>query len=108
MRKNYADYPASKDRPAFRHDDWMVMYPEANELRADYFDNEGHVIHYTVTATADRNGAVFLSPGYRLTYTRVTPEKIKIKFEVAPPGKADQFTTYLDASAVRALNVRTR
>ena len=28
VRKNRADYPAAKDRPAFSHQDLMVVYPE--------------------------------------------------------------------------------
>src|SRR5262249_44579660 len=38
-----------------RHEDLMVIYGS----RADYWDNEGHVIHYAVTA--DGKSAVFLS-----------------------------------------------
>src|SRR5947209_8337133 len=49
VRKNRADYPASKDRPAAHHEDLMVVFHEGGATRADYFDNEGHVIHYKVT-----------------------------------------------------------
>src|ERR1700758_4279985 len=50
VRKNRADYPATKDRPAFSHTDLMFLYRESGEskLRAIYFDVEDHVIHYTV------------------------------------------------------------
>src|SRR5215471_20542457 len=30
VRHNFAEYPASKDRPAYRHDDLMVIYPGAD------------------------------------------------------------------------------
>src|SRR6266699_3634367 len=41
VRKNHADYPATVDRPAFSHDDLMIVYRDssAKELRAIYFDN---------------------------------------------------------------------
>src|ERR1700736_3539040 len=50
VRKNFAEYPAAKNRPALRHDDLMIVYPDSSSgaLRAIYFDNDGYVIHYSV------------------------------------------------------------
>src|SRR6185312_5181994 len=45
VRKNVADYPKTKQR----HDDLMVVYQQGGATRADYWDNEGHVIHYVAT-----------------------------------------------------------
>ncbi len=106
LRKNFATYPATAGQPAFRHDDLMIVYREAQsaELRAMYWDNEGHVISYVVQPAAER-GVTFLSDApparmrYRLTYLPVGKDKIKIRFEIAPPGK--DFTTYLEAAAHR-------
>jgi hypothetical protein len=53
VRKNWPDYPASKDRPAVSHTDLMIVYEEDAKLRAIYFDSEGHVIHYEVEAAGD-------------------------------------------------------
>jgi len=110
VRKNHAAYPAGKDRPAFTHDDLMIVYQDAPDagLRAIYFDNEGHVIHYAVECTPDAGRWVFLSateasaPRYRLTYTRVDQHRLKIQFEVAPPAHPDQFKTYIEAGARRS------
>ena len=87
------------------HEDLMVIYPAAENapLRAIFWDNEGHVIPYQITA--DGKQAVLLSdanapgPRYRLTYTAMGPRAIEIKFEVAPPGK--DFQVYLQAPAHR-------
>src|SRR5215831_15663978 len=49
IRKNFAEYAATKDRPASRHDDLMIVFTEGDKLRADYFDSEGHRIHYSVS-----------------------------------------------------------
>jgi hypothetical protein len=102
VRKSYAEYPATSQRPAFRHDDLMIVYQDAGgNLRADYFDNEGHVIRYAVRA--GRDSAEFLSdasdaaPRFRLTYLKTAPDELTLKFEIAPPGKPDSFKTYLDA-----------
>jgi hypothetical protein len=112
VRRNRAEYPATKERAAFVHDDLMVVYrdtPEAG-LRAIYFDNEGHTIRYEVQAPPDGSEVVFVSGAeasatrYRLTYTRVGQNRLKIKFEIAPPGHPEQFATYIEASARRAAN----
>jgi hypothetical protein len=106
VRRNFAAYPAAEGRPAFRHDDLMVVYrdQESAELRATYWDSEGHVIAYTVQPAAE-GGVVFLSEAapsrirYRLTYLPAGKDKIKIRFEIAPPGK--DFAIYLEAAAHR-------
>ncbi len=109
VRKNHAAYPATKDRPAFTHDDLMVVYQDSDNAppRAVYFDSEGHVIHYAVTASADHKTIEFVSealpssPRYRLSYFMTGGDALTLKFEVAPPGKPDSFSTYIEAKAKR-------
>lgn len=109
VRKNRADYAATKDRPAFSHTDLMIVYrePGAVRMRAIYFDSEGHVIHYTVDPSADGKAVQFLSdsstanPRYRLTYTKTGDDTVGIQFEIAVPAKPDFFTTYIQAKAHR-------
>jgi len=63
VRHNFAQYPATKDRPAYRHDDLMVIYEDASKVRrADYWDNESHVIRYAVAVSPDGCDIVFESP----------------------------------------------
>jgi hypothetical protein len=103
VRTNYSNTPATASSPASRHDDLMTIYVEGKVVKADYFDNEGHVIRYLVQSTPGE--AVFLSevrpgePRYRLTYTRVSATTIKGRFDVAPPGRPDQFAAYLSWNA---------
>jgi hypothetical protein len=60
-----------------------------------------------VTTLPDKKGLVFLSnpdpagPRFRLTYTRAAKDKVTVKFEIAPPGKADAFKTYLEGTVRR-------
>jgi hypothetical protein len=73
-------------------------------LKAIYFDNEGHVIHYDVT-TPDAVTAVFLSepssgPQFRLTY-QLHAGVMQGKFQIRMPGKAD-WQSYLDWSGPKA------
>jgi hypothetical protein len=105
VRKNHTDFPATKDRPAFSHDDLMVIYQEGGKTKAVYFDNEQHVINYTVALSKDSNAAIFLSdaspsaPRFRLTYTKMGTDRVKITFDIAPPGKPDSFKTYVEGTA---------
>lgn len=101
VRKSRADYPATKDRPAFSHEDLMVIHQHSGAAgkRAIYFDNEGHVIHYAVEFSEDQKALIFLSnpepsaPRFRLTYVKGNNGALKIKFEIAPPGKSESFST---------------
>jgi hypothetical protein len=105
MRTNYSETPASGGQPASRHDDLMVIYVAAPaSLRADYYDGEGHVIRYRVTAPA-ANTALFVSdavpndPRYRLTYTLRPDGELQGEFAIAPPGQPDAFKSYLSWQA---------
>jgi hypothetical protein len=99
-RTSFAEYPASGGRPAYRHDDLMIIYADADTARADYYDNEGHIIRYVVTSP--RAGeAVFVSTGpqtvphYRLTYVMAADGLQRGTFEIAPPGSPADYRTYL-------------
>jgi hypothetical protein len=110
VRRNHADLPARKDRPAAKHEDLMIVYrgPDGQQVKASYFDNEEHVIQYNVSPLPDRKGLVFVSeaeaaaPRFRLTYTKSGEDTVAIKFEFAPPGEGTEFKLYLEGSARRA------
>jgi hypothetical protein len=108
VRKNHAEYPATQDQPAYQHDDLMIVYNDADKTtRAIYFDNEGHVIRYSVEFVGGRNAVTFLSdpepsaPRYRLTYTQTAPERVSITFEIAPHDNSQAFATYITSTAWR-------
>ncbi len=105
VRRSFAEYPAAEGRPASRHEDLTVVYRDSasKRFRATYWDNEGHAIQYGV---APAPGGVVLtsdeaagSPRYRLTYTGDGKGRVRIRFEIAPPGK--DFAIYLEAAARR-------
>ncbi len=109
LNKGHSAYPASKDRPATVHDSVMIIYldPPTEKLRASYFDNEGHVIQYAVETGASPNRVVFLSdaspatPRFRLSYIDTGNGTFSNKFEIAPPGKPEAFSTYIEGKARR-------
>ena len=85
------------------HGDLLYVYQESpgQALKAIYFDNEGHVIHYEVT-TPDPATAVFLSPPaqagpqFRLVY-HLNGKTMEGKFQMRMPGQGD-FRSYLEWS----------
>ena len=101
IRTNFAVTAATGTTPASRHDDLMIVYAdERGAVRADYYDNEGHVIRYTVTAPRPGQ-AIFTSeataagPQYRLTYDAGPSGIVSGTFAIAPPGKPGAFAPYL-------------
>ncbi len=85
------------------HGDLLYIYPEGPgpAMRAIYFDNEGHVIHYSVTAP--KPGTAVLEsdvaqpgPQFRLVY-ELDGDLMSGKFQIRMPGKVD-FATYLEWS----------
>jgi hypothetical protein len=107
VRKSYAEYPATKDRQAYRHDDLMIFYidQKTKTIRAFYTDNEGHQINYEVSVSSDGKSCRLLgeidpdAPRYRQTLTEEQPGRLRILFEIAPAGKPDEFAKYIEATA---------
>jgi hypothetical protein len=88
------------------HEDLLVIYREADgKFRADYFDNEGHVIHYT-SVTADSGRRIVLQsepaggmPAFRLIHRLDADSLLFSDFQVAPPG--GEFKTHVRGTVKR-------
>jgi hypothetical protein len=97
VRSNHAEYPASQGRSASIHDDLMVIYLEGPPpIRAIYFDNESHVIHYTVSVLPSGGVTLLSDPvagqaRYRLSYAPSSGGRIAGEFASAPPEKPAEF-----------------
>ncbi len=109
MRRSRTEFPGEAGKPAIVHDDLMVIHaaPGTRRLEADYFDNEGHVIEYTVEVSRDGQRAVFSSepepssPTFRLTYARVDENTVDVTFEIAPPGSPGAFKAHVSGRSRR-------
>jgi hypothetical protein len=109
VRKNRAEIPTAPGRPPTTHEDLMIIYPAAKgqPLRAIYFDNEGHIINYTVQGSENPRILTFTSepepgaPHFRLSYSLRSEDRVGITFAVAPPAKPEEFKTYIEAIARR-------
>jgi hypothetical protein len=88
------------------HSDVLYVYRDAENqlLKAIYFDNEGHVIHYGVS-TPDSNTAMFVSdaapsgPQFRLVY-ELKDAVMSGKFQMRMPGQAE-WKSYLEWSGAK-------
>jgi hypothetical protein len=88
------------------HRDLLYVYEDApgQPLKAIYFDNEGHVIHYDVS-TPTPGAAIFLSdasrpgPQFRLVY-ELKGALMGGKFEMRMPGQS-AWKSYLEWSGAR-------
>jgi hypothetical protein len=97
--KGPADYDCN-------HSDLFYVYQDAPDqpLKAIYFDNEGRVIHYSVSTPA-ADTVVFLSdtnaggPRFRLAY-ELKNSVMEGKFQMLMPGKTD-WISYLEWSGSR-------
>jgi len=88
------------------HGDLLYVYEEApgQPLKAIYFDNEGHVIHYEVSTPAPGT-VVFLSepsrpgPQFRLAY-ELKDSVMSGRFQMRMPGQTE-WRSYLEWSGRR-------
>jgi hypothetical protein len=81
----------------------MIIYkePASNILKAIYFDNENHIINYTLSLY--ENTIVFTSdkvpdsPFFRLAYSLSDSETANTKFEISRDG--ENFVTYIEGKS---------
>jgi hypothetical protein len=106
VRTSHSEYPATKTKPAAIHDDLMIIYRDSTSHpnRAIYFDNEKHVINYSISHPSDKE-IVFTSekipdmPVFRLTYMIIDDFTVNIKFEMSQDG--EKYFTYIEGNSKR-------
>lgn len=105
IRKSHTAFPANGNKPAFAHDDLMIVSLDyaGNPAKAIYFDNEGHTIQYAISYGA--NAVILQSekianiPVFRLTYTSLDSQTVGVKFEMSGDGM--KFITYLEGKSTK-------
>ena len=84
---------------------YQLVYADGSQLRSEFIDTEGHVIHYKVAAgpgaraVFDTGPSAAQGPAFRLTYSAQSPDRLHIRFEIAPPGGA--YKVYSEGDLVR-------
>jgi hypothetical protein len=103
VRKSHSEYPATDNKPKIIHDDLMIIYFDGSDssTKAIYFDNEGHIIYYSVVYTDKSITLTSLkapnTPTFRLTYDLPENEMINTKFEMSRDGV--NFMTYIEGKS---------
>jgi hypothetical protein len=108
VRKSHSEYASDGTKTLTVHEDLMIIYsiPGGNQLKAIYFDNEGHIINYLVSANDKK--VTFISekqeniPEFRLSYTLLDPDVVNVKFEMAPDGV--NFRTYIEGNSRKIIH----
>lgn len=103
IRKSHSEYPASDNKPKIILDDLMIVYFDASDssIKAIYFDNESHIINYSVEY-ADKSITLTSlkapnAPTFRLTYDLLENEMINTRFEMSRDGV--NFMTYVEGKS---------
>ncbi len=108
VRSSRAEFaPEPGQQEGLVHEDLLIIYQQPGEqhLRAMYFDNEGHIIHYTLAFPAKSHTVVFeseataTSPRARLVYDEFADGKLTTEFFVAVPG--GELVSHVKGSLVR-------
>jgi hypothetical protein len=95
VRKNRAEYPPKAGQKTGQvHEDLLIVYPQpgGKGFGGIYFDNEGHVINYTVSLPSKQSSVAFDSESgekssrFRLVYEMTKEGLLSVEFLVAPPG----------------------
>ena len=93
---------STNDSPQGHHEDLMVI--EEGGKRATYWDNEGHVIVYAVTASPEHvellSDEIAGKPRFKLTYDVKGPDELAIDFGIELPG-AGEFQHYTGGTVKR-------
>ncbi len=111
VRTGHAEDPSPKEPnegSGFIHNDLMIIYRDSIGIpnKAIYFDNESHVINYTITFQNSK-GIVFTSdkspgtPRFRLTYKIIDDVTVDTVFEISKDG--EHFFTYIQGKSKRVI-----
>jgi hypothetical protein len=107
VRKSHTEFPAINNKPAFNHDDLLIIYKNNTGIpsKAIYFDNENHTINYDISYSDSSilftSESIQNNPRFRLAYTKLGDNKLNVRFEIASPQNPDKFNTYLEGRSIR-------
>lgn len=109
IRRSRAEFaPEPGATKGLVHEDLLIIYQQTGDppFRAIYFDNEGHIIHYTLTFPEKQPSVVFesaaseTSPGARLIYEAAVDGSLRVEFLVAAPG--GELLSHVSGTVIRS------
>jgi hypothetical protein len=108
-RRSWCEFPETPQRPAFRHEDLLVIYVDSeSRLQGVFWDNEGDVHFYRLVQVAVGGDGVRLvtdaaipGPRQALEYQFLPPNRTSSVFNLLVPGAPD-FKPNLQWECVRS------
>ena len=102
VRNGWCEFPATATRPAFRHEDLLIVFADdEGQAHGIFWDNEGHTISYRDIRVAPEGKGVRLSsdpstlgPRQQLEYRFEGPGRLTAVFSLQLPGET-KFSPYL-------------
>lgn len=115
VRRGWCEFPSTGKRPAYRHEDLLILFAEAGSMvHGIFWDNEGHTISYReVRVDPSGKGMRLLSdpalpgPRQQLEYRFEPPDRVSAVFSILLPGAAG-FSPYLRWRSVRTRRLSGR
>jgi len=94
LRRDHTELFDKAGKPAGGFHQTMLIYTDADKVKADYVDGEGHAIHYVSAdvvpgKSVTFNGAPGQGPLFKLTYEMKAPDQLAVTFGMTPPGAAE-------------------
>lgn len=94
LRRDHTELFDKAGKPAGGFHQTMLIYPDGDELKADYVDGEGHAIHYVSTEMVAGKSVTFTGapgqgPVFKLTYELKAPGLLAVSFGMTPPGGSE-------------------
>ena len=97
LRRDHTELFGKDGKPAGGFHQTMLIYPDGNNLHADYVDGEGHAIHYTAVETVAGKSITFMGmneaqdrgPTFKLTYDMKAPGTLAVSFGMTAPGGSE-------------------
>jgi hypothetical protein len=101
------EFRATSERQAFTYHGLMVIYLLGLDTQAMFYDNEGHVLNYSVQFSTNPRKVTFIgeqvpyAPSFRFSYTDNGDGTLKVAFETAPANAPKAFTSHIATVARR-------
>lgn len=94
LRRDHTELVSTQGVAMQSIDQIMLIYPEDGHLRGDYFDGT-HAIHYQDAQIEPGRSVRFATrpssgmPMFRLTYVRLSSDRLSVRFEMQPIGQSE-------------------
>jgi hypothetical protein len=101
---NSQEFGATSEHAAFTYQSMMVVYLLGVDTAAIFYDNEGHVLNYTVQFSDNPKKVTFIgqrvayAPRFRFSYVDNGDGTLKAVFETAPANTPTVYSSHVEGT----------